>query len=79
MREEIRCLRDRHGAGVSLLRPVQTLVSPPLPPPLFTLQGAKDCGVGVVVGSRICVGRDPVVLGIIVLFQENQNLHLTQI
>lgn len=44
MTEEISCLRDRHGAGVSLLRPVQTLINPSPPPPLPTLLGAKDCG-----------------------------------
>lgn len=32
MREEISCFRDRYGAGVSLLGPVQTLINPsPLP------------------------------------------------
>lgn len=44
MRDEISCLRDRHGAGVSLLRPVQTFINPSAPPPLPTLLGVKDCG-----------------------------------
>ena len=77
MREEISCLRDRHGAGMSLLWPVQTLVSPlSAPLPLLALLGAKDWGG--LVGSGICVGRDPVGLGIIVPLQAHQNLHVTQ-
>lgn len=53
MREEISCLRDRHGAGVSLLRPVQTLIKPsqlppltPLPLPLLSLSCLKQRIVG---------------------------------
>lgn len=44
VRDEISCLRDRHGACVSLLRPVQPLINPLIyfHPLLFS--EAKDCG-----------------------------------
>lgn len=57
------------------------LLSAPLqpPPPLAAQLEAKDClGGRGVIGSRVCIGRDPVVLGIIGPFQDHQNLHVTQ-
>lgn len=62
MREKISCLRDRHGAGVSLLRPVQTLINPsqaPLPPFSLTLLEAKDCGGTVWLGAGFVLAGTP--------------------
>lgn len=47
--------------------------------PLLSLPCLKQRIVGdCLVGSRVCVGRDPGALGIIVPLQDHQNLHVTK-
>lgn len=72
VREEISCLRDRNGAGVSLLRPVQTLFNPPL-----SLLGAKDCG-GLFGWEKGLCWQGALDLGIIESLQYLQNVHVTK-
>lgn len=69
MREEISCLRDRHGACVSLLWPLQTLVIP-LHFPLLPVN-TQIC---------VCVCWDSAVrfeVGCVCVGGGLQNLHVT--